>query len=183
MLTARRCAMKRKLASAVLVFAAAPGLLLAGQFHSLSGNGLLGWVATTTPPYVMCVGGTQTSETLPYCSAETQRILGFSEQQLWWPESLAGSGSDLLTGPITFEVNCSFDPAYRGPCWGTFSWEVPGGTWKGHWTAPTMDLATFESEIHMEGVGEGGDIDGVHLKLDGTSNPGDWYVAFHARLK
>jgi hypothetical protein len=179
---ARRCTMK-KMAVAVVALAAGPALVWAGQGPFVVGNGQLGFLETTVAPHVRCLGGEVTSGAFPYCSGDTQRIFGFGEQQLWWPETLSETVTPYLTGPIMFEVNCSFDPQFRGPCWGTFTWEVPGGTWKGHWTAPLMDLLTYESEIHMVGNGEGGDIDGMKLQVDGASAPGDWYVGFHARLR
>ncbi len=177
--------MTKWVAAVVLALAGGPGVLWAGPGAYLGGSGQLGWVATTVAPQIRCLGGQVTGDVVPYCSADTQRIFGFSEQQIWWPETLTATArvAPLLTGPITFAVNCSFDPQYRGPCWGTFAWEVAGGTWKGHWTMPVMDLMTYESELHMVGVGEGGEIDGLQLKLDGSSNPGDWYVAFDVRLR
>jgi hypothetical protein len=175
--------MMRRVAAGVLALAAGSGLLWAGQGPFVIGNGQMGWLETTAAPHVRCLGGELTGDAFPYCSPETQRIFGFAEQQLWWPETLTDSVSPFLTGPITFEVNCSFDPQYRGPCWGRFTWVVPGGVWQGHWTAPLMDLLTYESEIHMVGTGEGGDIDGMKLQIDGSSNPGDWYISFHARLR
>jgi hypothetical protein len=45
-----------------------------------------------------------------------------------------------------------------------------------------MDLVTFESRVMMVGFGVGGTIDGQQLKIDASSNPGDWYIAFKARI-
>jgi hypothetical protein len=89
-----------------------------------------------------------------------------------------------LNGPITFVVNCSFDPNLRGSCWGTLEWSVPGaGVWEGVWAAPLMDLMTYESELNMVGLGIGGAIEGKILKLDGESAPGDWYITSTVRIR
>ena len=100
-------------------------------------------------------------------------------------ETLAGPDSELLYGQITFIVNCNFGPAYKGPCWGTFQWDTPdpNAIWVGTWTSPLMDLASYESVISMVGHGVGGAIDGKQLKVDGFSDPGDWYITFKARIK
>ncbi len=149
------------------------------------GDGLLGYAETTEVGDVRCVGGEPTGG-FPQCSEGTIRIFGRGEEQIWFtanvsPEPVAA----MLDGPITFVVNCNFNAEYRGPCWGTFTWEVPGtgGTWEGQWTAPVMDLMTYESEISMVGFGSGGSIDGKQLKLDGYSNPYDWYITFNVRIK
>lgn len=96
--------------------------------------------------------------------------------------SLSDPVASLLNGPLNFVVNCNFNADYRGPCWGTFRWEAAGGRWEGHWTAPVMDLMTYESRLSMVGFGEGGALDGKQLKVDGFSNPGDWYITITARI-
>ena len=177
--------MLHKVACAVLTFAALPGLLWAANPKFTFGGGLLGFAETIVPPEVRCVGGEPTG-VFPQCTEGTRRIFGRSEQQIWYVDSVTPPGAAaLLDGPITFVVNCNFNADYRGPCWGTFTWDVPGtgGTWEGQWTAPVMDLITYESEISMVGFGVGGELDGMQLKLDGSSNPGDWYIAFTVRLK
>jgi hypothetical protein len=144
------------------------------------GNGQIGWTETTAAPQVRCVGGEPVGG---LCSEGTQRIFSRSEVQIWSPVGLSESLTSRLTGPLTFTVNCNFNAQYRGPCWGAFIWAVTDGTWEGHWTAPVMDLMTYESELSMVGFGQGGEIDGMQLKVDGYSNPGDWYITFAARIK
>jgi hypothetical protein len=157
----------------VAVIVASSGLLMAGENPKfVTGEVLLGYVETTVPPQMRFMG--------------TQRISGRSEVQSWLPYSEEENVpvSPLIAGPITFVVNCNFDSNLRGPCWGTFEWHVPGvGTWEGTWTAPVMDLMTYESEISMVGHGMGGEIDGKQLKLDGGSAPGDFYIKATWRIK
>lgn len=147
------------------------------------GSGEIGWIGTTVEPQVRCAGGEQIAG-FPYCTEGTNRILGRGEEQVWEPATLSPSVAEFLNGPLNFEVNCNLAGAtLRGPCWGSFVWDVPGvGTWEGHWTAPVMDLMTYESEISMVGYGVGGDIDGMHLKVDGYSNPYDWYITIAVRI-
>ena len=147
------------------------------------GSGEIGWIETTVLPQIRCAGGDQLAE-FPYCTEGTRRILARAEEQVWWPFTLSDSVAEFLNGPITFEVNCNLDGAtLRGPCWGSFVWDVPGvGTWEGHWTAPVMDLMTYESELSMVGYGAGEGIDGMHLKVDGYSNPGDWFITLAVRV-
>ncbi len=176
--------MHRKIELALVALVAAPALLVAGENPRFTfGDGQIGFVATVTPGEVRCIGGEPTGG-MPQCTEGTQRIFGRSEQQTWWPVSLSPSVAEALTGPITFTVNCNFNAQYRGPCWGTFVWEPEvGGTWEGQWTSPVMDLLTYESEISMVGFGQGGEIDGKQLKVDGYSNPGDWYITVNVRIK
>ena len=110
-------------------------------------------------------------------------ILGRGEVQSWWPFVLAPQVEPLLTGPITFVVNCNFNAQYRGPCWGTFTSDVPGvGRWEGSWTAPVMDLLTYESRMSMVGHGSGGEIAGTQMKFDGGSAPYEWFVSGNVRI-
>jgi hypothetical protein len=145
------------------------------------GSGQLGWIMTTVPPEVRCVGGVPTGG-FPSCSPGTQRSFGRGEQSLWALFYPSESVASMLTGPLTFVVNCNFNENYRGPCWGTFTWVVGDGTWEGHWTAPVMDLMTYETRLSMVGFGRGDGLDGKQLKVDGSSNPGDWFVAVNIRI-
>lgn len=182
--------MLKKMALAVLVIVACPVALGAGHNPKfIVGDGLLGYVEQVMPPQVLrCLGGEPTGLSSPYlpCTEGTHRIIGRDELQIWGPapDSLSESVAELLNGPLEFTVNCNFNAQYRGPCWGTFSWDVPGvGTWEGQWVTPVMDLMTYESELSLVGFGVGGEIDGKQLKVDGYSNPGDWYMTFTARIK
>jgi hypothetical protein len=147
------------------------------------GQAQLGYVGTVAPPEVKCAGGEPTGLPFPHCTEGTQRILGRSEVQTWEPAFLTPNLQPLLGGPITFVVNCNFNAAYRGPCWGTFTWDIPDvGTWEGQWTAPVMDLMTYESRLSMVGFGRDGAIDGKQLRFDGGSAPGDWYITGTVRI-
>jgi hypothetical protein len=139
------------------------------------GDVQLGWLQTLRPPVVTCVGGEPTGNPYDRCTAGTTRILGKDELQLWSASSETIKGQ--ANGSITFVVNCSLSPSYRGPCWGTFKWEVPHyGVWEGYWTSPVMDLMTFESRMSLVGVGTSGKIEGKHLTFDGGSAAGEWYI-------
>ncbi len=175
--------MSKRVVLAVLLIAALPAVLQAGDNPKFTfGSGQIGFMTTTVPPEYRCAGGDLTGA-FPPCSEETRRVFVRSEQQLWVPVGLSESIEALMAGEITFVVNCNFNAQYRGPCWGTFTWEVEGGaTWEGQWTAPVMDLMTYESEIALVGFGQGGAIDGMQLKIDGYSNPGDWYITVTARV-
>ncbi len=166
--------------AAVALVAALPA---GGQNPALNGEAQLGWVATVVPPEITCAGGLPTGLPFPQCSEGTRHILGRNEVQTWWPFVLAPQLEPLLTGAITFVVNCNFDAQYRGPCWGTFTWDVPGvGQWAGSWTAPVMDLLTYESRISMVGHGAGGEIAGRQMKFDGGSAPYEWFVSGNVRI-
>ncbi len=176
--------MRKSVALVVVMLAFGALALWAGDNPKfVRGSGEIGWIETTVPPQTRCAGGEQIAE-FPYCTEGTTRILARGEEQVWGPATLSASVAELLNGPLTFEINCNFDGAtLRGPCWGTFVWEVPGvGTWEGHWSAPVMDLMTYESELSMVGYGAGEGIDGMHLKVDGYSNPGDWYITLAVRI-
>lgn len=181
--------MLRRLSLAVLAVAVA--LVAAGSTAGQNPKFVLGQVqleyaGTVTPPETRCIGGEPTELPFPYlpCTDGTRRILGRSEVQTWWPVNPSPSVAGLLTeGEITFVVNCNFNSGYRGPCWGTFVWEVPGvGTWEGQWTAPVMDLFTYESRLSMVGFGQGGAIDGKQLKFDGGSAAGEYYITGSVRI-
>ena len=178
--------MRNKITWAFVAIIIIPGIAAYGGNPKFSfGDGLLGYAETTGVGEVRCVGGEPTG-TVPQCSEGTIRIFGRGEEQIWFTTNVSPSSvAEMLDGPITFVVNCNFNADYRGPCWGNFTWEIPGaaGTWEGQWTSPVMDLMTYESEIHMVGFGSGGSIDGMQLKLDGFSNPGDWYITFTVRVK
>ena len=176
--------MHRKVLFVVLGLALTGSLWAGGPHKAIIGGGLLGYIEPVVAPQITCAGGEPTAE-YPYCSAETRHILARDEVQIWEPApgSLSGTVADLLDGTVTFTVNCNFNPDLRGPCWGTFTWDVPDVcTWEGHWVSPVMDLVTYESEIRMEGFGDCGDLGALHLKVDGYSNPGDWYITFRARI-
>lgn len=170
----------------VVASLAVPAVLAAGGNGNFTfGAGQLCYENQTVPPAVRCVGGEETG-TFPPCTDGTVRIFGRAEQQIWFTDQVSPSTvGDLVGGLITFVVNCNFNAQYRGPCWGTFTWDVDGqgNGWEGQWTAPLMDLMTYESEISMVGFGVGGPFDGSHLKLDGYSNPGDWCITFTVRIK
>jgi len=176
--------MRKNLAVGVVALALVSAAPVAGQNRkSVVGDAQLGFMETLQTPEVTCAGGEPTGLSFPVCSEGTQRILGRNEVQLWVPATLSDPIRDLLTGTITFVVNCTFNPEYRGPCWGTFEWEVPGvGLWTGSWVAPVMDLVTYESKLSMVGFGAGGQIDGMQLKFDGGSAPGDWYISGQVRI-
>lgn len=161
---------KKSAWTVALLLAAGSSMPAAGtpqQF--IAGQGFIGWAGTTVPPQVMNAG---------------RQVITRSEQQTWGPAGFSEPLASLLNGPITFTVNCNFDANLRGPCFGSFTWEVlGGGTWEGRWTAPVMDLYTYESRISMVGVGNGGAINGRHLKVDGFSNPGDWYITVDVRIQ
>jgi hypothetical protein len=138
--------------------------------QKVTGTALLAYVGVVTPPEVRFTA---------------TRIATRSEVQTWG----LGLGTDSslvpwLDGEITFVVNCNFNAAYRGPCWGTFEWDVPGadGVWIGTWTSPVMDLVTYESTFSMVGQGLGGTIDGKQLKFDGGSGAGEMYITGSVRI-
>lgn len=146
------------------------------------GNAEIGWIGTLVAPEIRCAGGEPTGA-YTYCTEETNQILTRGEVQVWEPATLSHSVTEFLDGQLTFEVNCNFNASLRGPCWGTFVWAIPDmGTWEGHWSAPVMDLLTYESEISMVGYGFGEGLNGRHLKVDGYSNPYDWYITLTVRI-
>jgi hypothetical protein len=149
--------------------------------RAVNGKVLLGFTAEVGWPVITCVGG---APLFPYCDSSTTQVLGRLEVQTWMPASPSRSVAKFLNGPITFVVNCDLNAQYRGPCWGTFEWKVPGvGTWTGFWRAPVMDLVTYESQLSMVGVGSGGQINGRQLVIEGESAPGDWYIASSVRIR
>lgn len=155
--------------------------------RAANGTVMLGFLQTVSAPEAKCVDGQPADQTQPPylpCSPGTTRVIGRSEVQVWMPASLSRTVAAFLNGPITFVVNCDMNGQYRGPCWGTFEWSVPGaGTWVGFWTAPIMDLLTYESRLSMVGIGSGGRIDGKQIEVTGVSAPGDWYIASSVRIR
>ncbi len=175
--------MLRKVSLFIVTVALASTVPAAGQnAQFVVGEAQLGYLQTLTAAQVSCVGGEPTGLPFPPCSEGTSRALSRSEVQAWWPFSLSTSVAGLLTGPITFVVNCNMSAEYRGPCWGTFEWDVPGGKWAGNWTAPVMDLMTYESKLSMVGFGQGGELDGKHLRFEGGSAPYGWYITGTVRI-
>lgn len=172
---------------ALLVGFFLPASATAQDPRAVNGTVLLGFTQTLLAPTTTCLGGEPADQSVPPylpCSPGTSLAMGRSEVQVWTPASPSASVEALVDGPITFVVNCDMNGQYRGPCWGTFEWIVPGvGTWAGYWTAPIMDLVTYESRISLVGLGTGGDIDGKRIELTGASAPGDWYIASTVRIK
>lgn len=175
--------MNHRFAVVCCVLVLACGMAWAGHSPKfVVGSGLLEYLETTVPPEVRCTHGEPTGS-FPPCTAGSTRYFSRSEEQIWSAIDMSPSIESMLDGPITFVINCNFDANYRGPCWGTFSWEeTGGGIWVGQWAAPLMDLITYESKISMTGFGTGGTIDGKHLKVDGFSNAGDYYITMSARI-
>ncbi len=143
------------------------------------------YVNVLKPPETRCVGGQPTGLPFPPCTPETERIFVRSEVQEWG--LVDGANARLvewLGRSVIFGVNCNFNVAARGPCWGTFEWDVPDkdGVWVGIMTAPVMDLVTYESKMSMVGRGVGGVIDGMRFTFDGASAPGDWYISGVIRI-
>ncbi len=175
--------MKYRLVPALAALALMSTVTAAAPAKFVVGEAQIGWVDTLQPPQVSCAGGEPTGLPFPPCSEGTGRILVKDEVQQWAPASLSDSVRSWLMGTITFEINCTLNEAYRGPCWGKFEWDVPGvGTWQGSWTAPVMDLITFESKVSMVGFGAGGDIEGKQLRFDGRSAPYDSYITGRVRI-
>ncbi len=174
--------MLKRVSLVVVILALVAPVAASGEGpRAVNGKVLLGFTAEVGLPVITCVGGLPS---VPYCDSNTTQVLGRLEVQTWTPASLSRSVAKFLNGPITFVVNCDLNAQFRGPCWGTFEWKVPGvGTWTGFWTAPIMDLLTYESQLSMVGVGSGGEINGRHLELDGSAAPGDWYIASSVHIR
>ena len=67
--------------------------------------------------------------------------------------------TDLLVNPPGLPESLD-RPALQkqgGGAGGAFEWNIPSvGVWEGTWTAPVVDLMTYESELSMVGHGVGG---------------------------
>jgi hypothetical protein len=179
--------MLRRLSLAALAVALVATGSTAGQNPKfVVGQVMLGFDGTLTRAELKCVGGEPTGLEFPSlpCTEGTRRVFIRSEVQTWSPVSSSSSVEDLLTpGTITLVANCNFNSEYRGPCWGTFTWDVEGvGTWEGQVTSPLQDLMTYESRFSMVGFGRGGAIDGKQLKFDGGSAPFDYYITGTVRI-
>jgi hypothetical protein len=188
LLPEREDIMLKRVAFVVVILALVAPVAASGQDpRAVNGKVLLGFLQTVSLPDTKCVDGQPADQTLPPylpCSPGTTRAIGRSEVQIWMPVSPSHTVAELLNGPITFVVNCDMNGQYRGPCWGTFEWNVPGvGTWAGFWTAPIMDLVTYESKLSMVGFGSGGQINGKQLVIEGESAPGDWYITSSVRIR
>ncbi len=158
---------------------AAPAAAQQGKNNDkfITGTAQLGFLETLQPPEIRCAGGEPTGLPFPQCTEGTNRIIGKHEVQLWAAFYPSPSVASYVGGTIQFSVNCTMNANYRGPCWGTFRWDIGGGRlWEGSWTSPVMDLMTYESTMQMVGYGSGGNIDGKHLKFEGGSAPYDWYI-------
>ncbi len=156
----------------------------APNFASIAGEAQIGWLETLQPPDTTCIGGEPTGLPFPPCSPGTRRVIGRKEVQLWGPGTLSDSVKKYLDGTINFVVNCNMSGEYRGPCWGSFEWEVPGmGTWDGYWVSPVMDLITYESKMIMAGYGVSGELKGKTMRFEGGSAPYDWYISGAVRIR
>ena len=178
--------MLRRTALVIVAIVVGSGMLAVAQNPTFAlADVQIGYFGTVVPPDVTCAGGEPSGLPFPPCSAETTHALARGEIQTWGPVPFSDVEPvpELLNGPITFVVNCNMNADYRGPCWGTFEWDIPGiGTWEGSWTAPVMDLLTYESRLSMVGHGVGGEIDGKQLKFDGGSAPYEWYITGTVRI-
>ena len=176
--------MLKKVALVVALAIVSVGPAAADQHPKfIVGDAQIGYMQTVQPPEIRCVGGQPTGLPFPMCSEGTKRIIGKKEVQIWGPGVMSDSVRAMLDGPITFVVNCTLDANYRGPCWGTFEWDVPNvGKWAGFWVAPVMDLITYESQMSMVGFGVSGQLHGKQMKFDGGSAPWDWYISGSVRI-
>ena len=132
----------------------------------------IGYLATLVPPDVKTNGG-----------GEIAHVVVRNEVQVWGPAPEPVAPPDAERIDPLLPSTATSTRAYRGPCWGTFEWTIVGvGSWVGTWTAPVMDLVTYESKVSMVGHGVGGEIDGKQLKFDAASAPCDWYVTGTIRI-
>ena len=179
--------MLKRTAFVLFVLALAFALPAAGQDEKYPISGQIGLVGYIQSPQMRVNGpGPEPKHIVARSSVQLWAPADFFPQDFLYdtPEPLAGPDHELLYGTVIFYVNCNFDPEQKGPCWGTFRWELSGTSWwEGSWASPLMDMSTYESLITMVGHGVGGPIDGMQLKVDGYSAPGDYFITFKARVK
>jgi hypothetical protein len=116
---------------------------------------------------ITCVGGQPTSLPFPWCSPETKKIRVREAIRFFDYQELAGPAAPLFAGTPRYVFNCNWDQNYKGPCWGTFEWQIDtkGGKWEGNFAAE-IDLLKGFVKGTVVGHGNGGDLDGLKMKYD-----------------
>jgi hypothetical protein len=132
------------------------------------------------PGTVRCIGGAQVGL---FCMPGTKRthVRGQIVSAIY--VNLQGEAAELINGTNTITANCNFDQSLKGPCWGTFSWLVPGagGQWDGTWNGQ-FDLLNNTSSYSAVAQGSGGDLDGLQLKVEAVHPAGSEHSSLVCRI-
>ncbi len=118
------------------------------------------------PGTLRCVGGFPTGLPAPLCSPGTTKIIIRGMRGTATYENLAGTAAAMFDGQNLIEANCNLNANYRGQCWGSFQWTIPGkkGTWEGMYSGE-FDLPSFVATYRATGHGNGGELEGLKLSL------------------
>lgn len=132
------------------------------------------------PGTITCIGGEPAG---PFCTPGTLRthIRGQVVTAIY--NNVQGEAAVLIDGMNTITANCNLDDSLKGPCWGTFSWMIPGagGHWDGTWNGQ-FDLLNDTSSYSAVAQGSGGDLDGLQLKVEAVHPAGSAFSSLVCRI-
>ena len=157
-------------------------LMLQAQSNTLVATGGM-FITLDDPGGAMCIGGQPSGVPFPLCSYDTKQIVWRDFSAPLILVGVTGTAAAQVAGIIQARGNCNLDGNYEGPCWGTFELTALGGTWEGSWSG-TLGIMAGAADLSFVGRGSGGDLGGLHLKLDAFSAGGSPYdpVPFTARV-
>jgi hypothetical protein len=177
--------MIQKAARTILIMAIASGITAVsawagGNFKFLMATGQIWQGPYLNPPEVVCIGGTYDPNS-GFCTPGTRRTLLRNARSIWNFAEVQGSAASMFQGEFRPVVNCNLNKNLQGECWGTFEAESSaGGKWEGTWCGK-FDLVNYIAVISAVGHGDGGDIDGMQMKMDAMSPGGLPYFTFLAQ--
>lgn len=150
---------------AVLIVAATVSLLpaaAAADDHLLFAGGRWVIARIVAPGETTCPGG-------PCDGTRPVHIRG---QQFVMVGGFDGPVAYLFGNEFVITMNCNFDSAMAGPCWGTFrASSLEGEMWQGVWSG-RLDFLNLTGRYHAVGHGDGGRLDRLTFTLDAVL-PGD----------
>ena len=151
------------------------------RFRARATGGM--FITLADPGGTMCIGGQPSGVAWPPCSPDTKQIVWRDFTAPLYLVNVTGSAAAQVAGTIQARGNCNLDGSYEGSCWGTFELTALSGTWDGSWSG-TLGIMAGAADLNFVGHGSGGDLEGLHLKLEVFSAGGNPYdpVPFTARV-
>ncbi len=158
----------------IIAFCLTPVAINAKSKTQLASGGFFLWLGD--PGTANCVGGTPTTDPpyFPPCSPNTKVTIwrNFTGPVLF--DAVTGAAAPFFSGVWEIRGGCNLDKNLDGPCWGTFEGDALGGKWEGTWNGK-LDFIGFGGDMSFVGHGTGGDVEGLHMKMEaaveGTGDP------------
>jgi len=157
----------------LIVFAVCltPAAISAKSKTELASGGFFLWLGD--PGTAKCVHGEPTGY-FPPCTPGTRVTTWRNFTGPVAFGTVDGEAATFIYGVWEIRGSCNLDKNLAGPCWGTFEGEALDGVWEGTWNG-NLDFMNFGGDMSFVGHGSGGDVEGLHLKLDavfeGTGDP------------